>query len=405
MDQAFIIRAGKLVTVSNRKTIHNGAMFIKNGKICCIGNWHDIQSQHPRLPVHDLSRFVVTPGLGDCHTHLMEFAPFSLFPVTHKTQFHAAHVLFLNALTSGITALGEQVCGHFKSPHPIDSFRHAAKDAPLDISFSADSVSIGFEELAHFTSITRDRSVSLERLKCEEIIAALAEQSDYPGENLFVNATPANFTADQVPNAGNILYTLDELKRFTEIFHKSGKKIGVHVAGTEAIDMCLEAGVDVLHHAHGMTESQMRTAQRQGTRMVATPLGGTHLEPNSPDHIAQMTETGLNVSIATDAYLPPHPNQYWLPFKRDELIGPDQFMRIAQPAMRKLAETGHEENDILALITANPAGIMNKENQFGRLDIGLDANFLAATGIPGLEIADAEEIKRVYYRGELVVER
>lgn len=405
MDHEYIVRSKKIVTVSSVGTIEDGAMVIKNGKIQSIGKWQHVRKQNPTIQVKDYSDYIITPSLVDCHTHLLEFAPSSLYPITNETQVLAGKSLLLHALISGITALGEQVCGHPKSTFSLGDYHRMVQDVPMDISFAATSISIGFKKLAHFTAITMDTAVQQTDLTEDHLVKALAVQSEYPGENLFMNATPANFTQDVVPRAGEIIYTLDELERMVAIFHKQGKQIGVHVAGEEAIEMTLRAGVDVLHHAHGMTDKQMEQAKLQGTKIVATPMGGTHLEPNSPENILKLFQNNLDVSIATDAYLPVYPNISWLPFSDQSLQGPDVFMKIAAPGMKLLMKNGYEENQVLALITLNPATVLGKQDQFGKLAHGMDANFLIATGIPGIEMHDVNDIKGVYFRGKQVVSR
>lgn len=405
MKYTYLIHAGKLITVSKLGTLYDGAMVIKDGKITEVGNWNTLRKQFPSITVYDYSDDVITPSLVDCHTHLLEFAPSSLYPITAETQFLAGKSLLLHALTSGITALGEQVCGHPNSDFSIDDYRNSIKDIPIDISFAATSISIGFNNLAHFTSVTRSKAVLQSDLSDPELVIEIVKQNDYPGENLFINATPANFTADEVPRAGEIIYTLEELKRIVRIYHQYGKKIGVHVAGEEGIDMTLDVGVDVLHHAHGITDKQIERAKLLATKIIATPMGGTHLKPNSPKEILKLVKNNIDVSIATDAYLPPHPRTDWLPFQDQALQGPDALMLIAQPGMKLLRENGYDENEVLALLTANPAAVLEKGDRFGKLEVGMDANFLVANGIPGLEICDVMDVKRVYFRGVRVVDR
>jgi len=43
--------------------------------------------------------------------------------------------------------------------------------------------------------------------------------------------------------------------------------------------------------------------------------------------------------------------------------------------------------------------------QFGRLKPGLEANFIVAEGIPGLEVTKVERIKKVFYQGVKVIDR
>lgn len=401
----YVVHGGKLVTVSEQDTIYNGGMVINDGKIIDVGEIDNMLKKYPDIPVKDFSDYVVTPSLVDCHTHLLEFASSSLYPITKETHFLAGRALLLQTLASGITALGEQICGHPSCDFSIDDYRLAIKEIPMDISFAPTSISIGFKKLAHYTAITKSKGVQQSDLSDPDIVNAIADHSDYPGENLFINATPANFTTNAVPRAGEIMYTPDILKGIVNTYHEKGKQIGVHVAGEKGIQLALDAGVDVLHHAHGITNSQIKQAKQQRARIVTTPLGGTHLKPNTPDNIVQLVQHHIDVSIASDAYLPPHPEAEELSFTEGLLQGPDAFMKIAQPGMKALQESGYKESEILALLTANPAAILGKSDRYGKLAYGLDANFLVAEGVPGLEIVDVESIKRVYFRGKCVIDR
>lgn len=400
----YIIRGKKLVTVSNAGTIENGALLIQDGIIKEVSFWKDLIKQFSEIEVIDCSNQVITPSLVDCHTHLLEFAPTSLYPVTPETHFLAGKAILLKALSSGITALGEQICGHPLCDFSVKEYRDAVADFPMDISFATTSISIGFEELAHFTSITGSNAVTQNDLSSSTLVKKIAENSDYPGENIFINATPANFTEEVVPRAGEIMYTPQQLKEIVSIYHDADKKIGCHVAGEEGNEMAIVAGFDVLHHAHGITDEQMDKVAEKGIQIVATPMGGTHLTPNSPEDIVKMIEKNIPISISTDSYLPPYPGVPWLPFQDRSLKGPDSLMLIAGPSM-KLLKNNFDENQILALLTNNPARILGKGKQFGRLEPGLEANFLVAEGIPGLEITEIDKINKVFYKGVKVIER
>ncbi|WP_085991108.1 amidohydrolase family protein [Oceanobacillus senegalensis] len=405
MENTYIVLAGKIVTVSEIGTVLNGALIVQNGKIAGVLEGDLAKKFFPSFPTFDFSDKVITPSMVDCHTHLLEFAPGSLYPITEETQLHAGSFILVKALMSGITGFGEQICGHPQSLYSITDYKNAVKELPLDIAFAATSISIGFKSLAHFTSITKSQPVEKEDLIRARILFKMAGESDYPGENLFLNATPANFTKDVVPRAGELIYSEGELKDIVRLFHSQGKEIGVHVAGEKGIDMALNTGVDVLHHAHGINDRQLQRAAENGVKVVATPLGGTHIEPNSPEDILQLVHAGIETSIATDAYLPPYPDVDWLPYKDQSLKGPEVLMEISQPSMKKLQENGCDENDILKLITSNPAKLIGGENKFGKLRPGMDANFIITEGIPGLEITNPEKIKSVYYHGKCVIKR
>ncbi len=400
-----MVRGKRVVTVGRLGTVENGAVVVEDGKIIDVGTWDRLNKQYPAIKSIDCSKFVITPSLVDCHTHLLEFAPTSLYPDAPINHFVAGKELLFDALSSGITALGEQICGHPKCDFSVNDYRRAIQDMPIYISFAATSISIGFEELAHFSALTQTKRIDKKALNDLSLVRLLAQASDYPGENIFINATPANFSEKEVPRAGEIIYTIEELKQIVDIYHQSGKQIGTHVAGAEAIDMALEAGFDVLHHGHGIPDALIEKASKKKVKIVATPIGGTHLMPNSPEDILKLMDNKIHVSISTDAYLPPFQGASWLPFEDNKLKGPNVLMSIAQPAMQLLKKHHYTDNEILSLLTANPAEILGKENQFGKIEVGMDANFLVAEGIPGLEITDVEKIKKVFYKGRQVVNR
>ncbi|MFY3793277.1 amidohydrolase family protein [Ureibacillus sp. MALMAid1270] len=402
----FIVKASKIVTVSNTGTIVDGAMLIQDGKIADLGLAEEIKVKYgDSIPSVDYQDSVITPGLIDCHTHLLEFAPSSHYPITKETQILAAKAILLKSLASGITALGEQICGSPMLSCEISTLKQSIRDFPIDFSFATTSISIGLETLLHFTSVTGSLAVAREQLVDPEIVKEIANHSEFGGENVFINATPANFTKDLVPNAGEIIYSQEELNRIVSIFHSMNKKIGTHVAGKEGIDMALNAQFDVLHHAHGITKEQMERVSTQGVKIVATPLGGTHLPPNTIDEVIYMIHLGIPVAISSDGYLPPHENTVSFPKVLEGLIGPDSLMAIAHPYMKQLIACGYNENNTLSLITSTPAKILEKDHLFGSLEIGKDANFLVAEGVPGLEIVDIEKIKAVYFRGEKMIQR
>lgn len=405
MGNSYIVRAGKLVTVSDIGTIYDGAMVISEGKIKEVGKWNELSSAYAGFKVIDYKDYVITPSLVDCHTHILEFASGSIYPITAKTHFLGGKSLLLHALSSGITALGEQICGHPVCDFSLRNYRECAVDVPMHLVFSVNSISIGFNPVVHFTAVTGSKSIEINMLTNKDIIAQMAELSEYPGENIFINATPANLKSDAVPRAGEIIYELADLKDIVKAFHSKGKKIGTHAAGKEGLLLALDAGFDILHHAHGIGKELMQRAKEQNAIIVTTPIGGTHLAPNSPDEIAELVLSGITTAVATDSYLPPSDKAAWLEFDDDNLKGPEVLMKLANPSMKILYEKGIDENKILSLITLNAAMVLGRDHEFGSLEKGMEANFIVAKGIPGLELTDVRDIKEVYFNGEKVIKR
>lgn len=405
MDREYIVKAKKIVTVGKDKTIVNGAMVIKEGKIIDIGKVEDIISKYKELEIEDFGDLVITPSLIDCHTHLLEYAPSTVYPVTNETYNIAQKSLVLQALMSGVTTFGEQICGSPMTVSSVKDFKDIAKELPVNMVFSCNSITIGFKDLVNFTSVTGNNSVSKDKLIEDDTIMNLIENSDYPGENIFINATPANLTEDIAPRAGEVIYTQEELDKIVSIFHDKGKRIGCHVAGNDAIEMAIKARFDVIHHGHGITDNEINDVSNNKISIVATPLGGTHLKSNSPEEILKLIENKILVAIATDAYLPPYEGVSWLRFNDKEPKGSPELMIISNEAMKLLLDNGYDENEALSLITLNAAKILGVEDKVGSLETGKDADFIVSNGIPGIEFTNNSNIKRVYLKGRCLISR
>ncbi len=405
-NEKYLIRAGKLVTVSEKYgTLYDGAFVVQEGKIIEVGYFPIVIENYPDIKIIDYSDYVITPSLVDCHTHVLEYAPSTIYPVTEDTHLLGGTALILKVLSSGITALGEQICGHPNANYGKSDYSKLIENMPIDIVFSISTISIGLPELVHFSGLTGSKILDKSSLISDQIIEGLIEFSDYPGENIFINATPANFEEEYVPKAGEIIYSQDELIKISEAFHGKNKKIGCHVGGKEAIDMAINANFNVIHHGHGIDDEQVQKVLNKSIIVVATPLGGTHLTPNSPEEIVNLVEKGVVVAISTDAYLPPSNKASWLRFMDNSLKGPESLMLISNPTMEILRENGWNENDILKLITLNPAKVLQKDDCYGSIEVGKDANFLVSNGIPGLEITNDDDILQVFFRGKKVISK
>mgnify|MGYP002552847708 FL=1 len=401
-ENKFACYCKKIVTVSEKGTIRDGVIIVNDGKIEDIGTYIQLKDKLNDICVYEYKDKVITPSLIDYHCHLLEYAPGSLYPVTKETYLEAGKVLMFNALLSGITALGEQICGSPICGISIDDYMKIKNEVPLKIKFSLNSITIGTNELSNYTCLHENKQVDKSILYREDIISKISIKNEYPGENVFINATPANLSAKDVPRAGEIIFTENQLQAIVDVFHSNNKKIGAHVAGKEGIDLAIKCGIDVLHHAHGINYNQIKILNNNKTSVVATPLGGTHLTPNLPQDIFDLVRGGIDVSIATDAYLPP---ASYLNLDENKLYGSDVLMLISHSSMKLLFNSGYDENRCLSLLTANPAKILGLENSIGKLDIGMSADFLVCDGIPGLEIVDNKNILEVFINGKKLISR
>lgn len=397
-----IVEDAVVMTVTNG-TLAEGGIAVKEGKIAVVGKSHQLHQLPARERISAKGMFLC-PGLVDCHTHLLEYATQGVHGAGRIGQFMAGVANVFNARKAGTVATGEHLLGHPVLTDSVEQFRRVGSLFPGYVCVASGFCVIGTENLLTLSSTRPGKVINIDELTDEDI-RMMAGNSDFPGESLFLNATVANLPREQAPRAGEICLSGEQIKHYVDIFHAENKKIGAHIEGSEALELFLEAGGDVVHHGHGLTERLAARMGRQNVALVATPHGGTSSRPNSPAEIAMAIRQGVKVAIASDAYLPKHPEAVWLKEPAGFEYGPEQLLTIAQPCLAYLRNLGHDENAILALITLHPAEILGLSHLLGSIEAGKDATFLLAKGIPGLDLVDFQDIQAVYIQGNLFVAR
>ncbi|MDQ7793727.1 MAG: amidohydrolase family protein [bacterium] len=392
-----VIENVRVLTVSPRGTISRGAVAIKAGRIAAVGAGSDFAGAASRHRL-DGEGLTLAPGLVDCHSHLMEYATAGVHRIGPPGQAMAGVANLFRSRCAGIVANGEHHLGHPVLAQETQTYIDLASLFPGKTRLAAGFCILGTDPLAVTASARPGEVLTLADLGAA-VLEEAARHSQFPGESLFLTATVANLPPHLVPRAGELCLAPEQIRAFVRVFHDRGKRVGAHVEGEEGIRAFLDAGGDVLHHAHGLTPDLMHRVASAGVALVATPHGGTGRAPSSPAEIARAVAAGIQVAIATDAYLPKHPGAVWLEEPAGFEYGPDHLLALAHPVFRLLREQGRDENAILALITRNAAEILDLDG--GSIEPGRPADLVLADGIPGLEVTGPEGIRKVFVNGGL----
>jgi len=399
-----IIRNARVVTVSAKGTMERGTVAVAGGRVAALGTAEDFAGAAARTEI-DAAGLVLTPGIVDCHTHLLEYATAGVFGVEGPAQRPAGCANLLTALRSGTTAVGEHHLGHPVLAQPTPVYQEIAREAPLTVGLAAGFCAIGTDPMAFVSALSPGSLVDREAIGAAAA-REFARRSDFPGESLFLTATVADLPAEAAPLAGEMVLEPELLHRLVEVFHEEGRPVGAHVEGDAAIGAFLEAGGDVLHHAHGMSPRMAERVAGAGIPVVATPHGGTSRRPLSPSEIADLVEAGTTVALASDSYLPVHPEADWYPDDLDRSLpqGPDRFLYLARPVLMELARRGRGTDDTLALITRSGARILGRPD-LGTIEAGKRADLCLWRGVPGLEVTGPEGPVMVLCGGRIVSDR
>lgn len=396
-----LLHNARIIPLEQPEIIESGYIWIRDGIIAEYG-----EGPAPDVgetPKQDLNNRIVMPGLVDCHTHLMEYATSEVHQTLGKAQGMAGIANLLTALRTGIVALGEHHLGHPVLTQTSAEYHELVRDLPLDIRIACGCCYIGLDPLVLVSGSAPGRVIEKSELT-EEAIAMMAEYSDFPGESIFLNATVANLPLSAAPRAGEIPFTGSELARFVEIFHRHGKKIGAHIEGDEAAEMFLAAKGDVIHHGHMLSSAMIKRVAEAGVALVMTPHGGTSSRPTSPEEAYEWHRQGVRMAIASDAYLPVHPEASWIDLPAGSLAGPHDLLTIAQPILRHLLKMGVPLSDVLRLITRNGRELLQQPNA-GMIREGAKADLIVANRIPAVETTDPRDILYVIKDGAIVVQR
>jgi len=399
-----LIKNARLWTLDEPGTIENGWLTAKDGLITAIGGGNpppDVQGE----TVIDARGKHLLPGLADCHTHLMEYATAEV----HRTrgglaQEMAAISNLLTAMKCGIAATGEHHLGHPVLDMPMERYKEQIAATPMKSAVAYGCCYLGFAPPV-LVSATRPGVAFGGEPLTEEEYRKIARESEFPGENIFLNYTPANAPLEAVPYAGKATYDRETLQKIIHIFHSEGKPIGAHVEGDDSARLFIECGGDVIHHGHQVSPEMGRMMAEQGVKLVITPSAGTSKRPTSPEEALGFYRQGVFLALASDSYIPPHPEANWIPLPPGYLAGPEEFLKIVGSTLRYFVEQGVSQEEALRLITVNGRKIIRPLEGLATLTPGCPADMILADRLPALETEETEDIKTVILAGRVQVDR
>lgn len=362
-----LLTASCIVPDASGKTIENGAIAVKDGKICAMGSSKDVQESWRGLVSHDLGNAVIIPGLVNAHTHgamtflrgyaddlpLMQWLSQKVFPVEARLD---REITYLGSLLgySEMLATGTTAC--------IDMYIY--EDAVFEAALASGIRCLGGEAIFNFPSAA-----------CRNADEALARTE----ELAFKYACHDRIAVAVNPHS---VYTTDSviLKKCRDLAQKLDLPLHIHLAETREetarclqthklrpVAWCAENGLFegrlIAAHLVDVTEEEADLMARHKVIGVHNPTSNMKLASGAAP-VKMMLEKGMIMALGTDG---PASNNSLNIFKEMNLAALLQKLVTGKP------EAG-DARGVFAMATAGGASAIGGS---GRLAQGMTADLAA----------------------------
>ncbi len=390
------IRAGRLVDVERSEVRRDQVVLVRGDRI--VG----VQPASAKLPagarVIDLSRYTVTPGLIDCHSHLVgEVLAASVLQPLERTETQEAMSGVRNARTTllaGFTTVRDVgVYRAFVDAGLRDAIGDGTVVGPrMRVAGAYVTVSTGGGELvgaapdvtlpfAYRFGVANSADQVRERVR-----ALLNGGADF----IKIIATGAVLTRGTRPGVSE--YTEEQIRAAVDQAAGYGTFVAAHAHGAEGIKRAVRAGVRSIEHGSLIDDEGIALMKQHGTWLVADIWNGDYIdsvgrEQHWPaDVLRKNTETtetqragfrkavaaGVRLAYGTDSGVYPHGmNAMQLPYMVRYGLTPMQAIRSA---------------------TLSAALLMQWDDRVGSISVGKHADIIA---VEGDALADLRSFSRV----------
>jgi imidazolonepropionase-like amidohydrolase len=393
-----VILAGHLIDVRTGHVSTNVYLVIGKDRILQIAG-----SAPAGVPVIDLSKYTVVPGLIDSHGHILgnpkdQSSTGSLRMSSAQKAIWGVHNL-QTWLDHGFTAMrdaceGDSGYGQFALR---DSIEKGLIRGPRIVSAGGcvsltgghgdgDVLAPDFE-FPHQPNIA-DTPDDIERVVRRDI--------KYGADWIKLMATGG--VMDPISDYRVQELSQDQMAKAVEVAHRAGKKVMAHAEGNEGIKAAVRAGVDSIEHGTVLDEEGAQLMEQRGTWLVPTLYCFQH-----------DMETGLSqgrdpVSFAKGVAIL---KEQGPAFKRalahhiKIAYGVDDDPDSLSKEFGALVRGGMTSLEALRAATVNGAELQGRSTDIGTLEPGKFADVVAVDGDPLADISTMEKIVFVMKGGEV----
>jgi len=265
-----LIKAGRLIDVTEGRVLENQAVLVENDRIKEVGRAEIVQSHAPKnAQLIDLGRATLLPGLIDSHVHITgnpEHAGYIALGISVPRQTLYGVRNGWRTLEAGFTTIRNMGAAGFADVALRDAInsgdivgpRMLVSGPALGITGGHCDSNLLAPEFRYKAEAVADGPWAA-RTKVREVIK-------YGADVIKICATGGVLSKGDEPGAQQ--YTLEEMQAIVEEAHKLGRKVAAHAHGTEGIKAAIRAGVDSIEHASLIDDEGIQLAKEHGTYLV-----------------------------------------------------------------------------------------------------------------------------------------
>lgn len=403
-----VLRARQMLDVVRGTLVDDVALVVEGERIARV------EPRHAEVPdgaeVIDLGPLTMMPGLIDSHLHFWgadcsRWQDFFLNDDVYRGLWSARDAQAL--LDAGFTSV--RCCGGFAGPQLARAIDEGVVPGPRVTAAGQFVVQRGGtwdpyglpEELIQRFDLYADGED-----ECRRIVRRRIRQ----GSTMIKIGLSSGRAGDLMPGWGDDPhnqrrnFTLREVRAMLEEAHDAGVKLGAHSIGERAVALALDAGIDTIEHAHGITAETRRRLADSGIPVVATLNAQKTWLDRGPEYglapellacsqrhfdeqieaFGRSLEAGVTYALGSDS------------------IGPPLSPHAGNVSEYELAvRYGMHPGDALRAGLVTGAAVVGREDDLGALAPGRLADIIGVNGDPLRHISVLRDVRFVMKSGKL----
>lgn len=385
-----------LIDGTGNEPVEKAYFIVRGGRITERGTGQ-VTDEDQGMNKVDLSEKFVTPGLMNCHTHIV------MEPVADLQGFflkQTPETLAVRGVANlqKLLASGTTFVRDMGAPHAVDiKVRQCMEEGVFK--------GPGLHCSARMITMTGGHGWMFGREAdgVDDVRKAAREQLKSGADVVKIMATGGVLTPGVEPGSPQL--TEEEIRAGVEEAHKAGKKTASHAQGTTGIKNAVRAGIDSIEHGCFLDDEAVELMLEHGTYLVPTLAAVQLIVDNGTDagipeyavkkchyviehHIESFRKAhkaGVRIACGTDASTP---------FNGFDMTAYELVL---------MARAGMTPSEAIVSATKTSAELIGCEEEYGTLEKGKFADFLVLDQNPLSSLESLMNVQSVYKKGQKIV--